>query len=178
MGAMIAGLNAPPAPFVPDEYHFTPGYVLIVAGFGELTEHAALVKAVSSAQPPLFDLVTPMPYVELQCMLDDAAPWSILGYEKALYLDTLSDDVIAVVTDQLPRKSSPMSFVPIFPMGGAYQAVYDATAFGGSRDTGVIFNMTALAPEADQLARDRDWVRGFWTALAPLARLRPVMSTL
>jgi FAD/FMN-containing dehydrogenase len=56
-------------------------------------------------------------------------------------------------------------------MGGAYQAVDDdATAFGGSRDTGVIFNMTALAPEADQLARDRDWVRGFWTALAPLAR--------
>jgi FAD/FMN-containing dehydrogenase len=171
MGAMIAGRNAPPAPFVPDEYHFTPGYALIVAGFGELTEHAALVKAVRSAQPPLFDLVTPMPYVELQRMLDDAAPWGILGYEKALYLDTLSDDVIAVVTDQLPRKSSPMSFVPIFPMGGAYQAVDDdATAFGGSRDTGVIFNMTALAPEADQLARDRDWVRGFWTALAPLAR--------
>jgi hypothetical protein len=42
MGAMIAGLNAPPAPFVPEQYHFRAGYALIVAAFGADAEHARL----------------------------------------------------------------------------------------------------------------------------------------
>ena len=32
--AVIAGLNAPPAPFVPEQHHFRPGYALLVTGFG------------------------------------------------------------------------------------------------------------------------------------------------
>lgn len=28
MGALVAGLNAPPAPFVPERHHFRPGYAL------------------------------------------------------------------------------------------------------------------------------------------------------
>ena len=42
------------------------------------------------AVTPLFELVTPIPYVALQQMFNESAVWGSLGYEKALYLDELS----------------------------------------------------------------------------------------
>ena len=170
MGALIAGLNAPPAPFVPEEYHFRPGYALIVAGFGADAEHARLASEICSAVPPLFEYITPIPYAGLQQMLDASAPWGILAYEKSLYLDALSPEVIRTITAQMPRKQSPMSLLLAFPMGGAFcQVPDDATAFGGSRAPGVIVNAAAIAPEPGLLAADRDWARQLWADLLPHA---------
>ena len=170
MGALIAGLNAPPAPFVPEQHHFRPGYALIVAAFGADAEHARLAGQIRSAVPPLFEFVTPIPYTALQQILDEAAPWGILGYEKALYLDALSPEVISIITAQMTRKQSPMSLLIAFPMGGAFCQVPDeATAFGGSRVPGVIVNAAAIAPEPGLLAADRDWARQLWQDLLPHA---------
>ena len=116
MGALIAGLNAPPAPFVPEQHHFRPGYALIVAAFGADAEHARLADQIRSAVPPLFEFITPIPYTGLQQILDEAAPWGILAYEKSLYLDALSPEVISIITAQMARKQSPMSLLLAFPM--------------------------------------------------------------
>jgi FAD/FMN-containing dehydrogenase len=170
MGALIAGLNAPPAPFVPEQYHFRPGYALIVAAFGADAEHARLAGQIRSAVPPLFEFVTPIPYLALQQMLDEAAPWGILAYEKSLYLDALSPEVISILTAQMGHKQSPMSLLLAFPMGGAFCQVRDEdTAFGGSRAPGVIVNAIAVAPEPGLLAADRDWARQLWAGLLPHA---------
>jgi berberine-like enzyme len=167
-GTLIAALSAPPAPFVPEQYHFAPGYAVIVAGFGSAEDHARLVAPIREALPPLFELVTPMPYTQLQQMLDAAAPWGILAYEKALYLDELTDDVIDVVVEHTPRKRSPLSFIPIFDMGGAYSRVgEDDTAFGGSRTARYCFNIAALAQTPELLEADTAWVRAYWEALRP-----------
>ncbi len=171
MGALIAGLNAPPAPFVPEQHHFRPGYALIVAGFGADTDHDKLAGEVRSALPPLFEFITPIPYVALQQMLDESAPWGILAYEKALYLDALTPGAISVITRQMAHRRSPMSMVLAFPVGGAFCAVpEEATAFGGARAPGVIVGATAVAPEPGLLAADRRWVRQTWQELLPHAR--------
>ncbi len=170
MGALIAGLNAPPAPFVPEQHHFRPGFALIVAGFGADAEHARLAGEIRAALPTLFEFLTPIPYTGLQQILDESAPWGILAYEKALYLDALSPEVITVLTAQMPRKQSPMSLLLVFPMGGAFCQVPDeATAFGGSRAPGVIVGAAAVAPEPGLLAADRDWARQLWAGLLPHA---------
>ena len=170
MGVLIAGLSAPPAPFVPEQYHFAPGYALLIAGFGSAEEHQHIVQPVREALPPLFDLVTPIPYAQLQQMFDEGNPWGILAYEKALYLDDLTDEAIAVVTTHLPQKSSPLSFMPVFVLGGAYRRVgEDETAFGGSRAARFAFNIAAVCPAPELLEADRAWVRSFWEALRPHA---------
>jgi FAD/FMN-containing dehydrogenase len=129
-----------------------------------------MVAPVREGLAPLFELVTPIPYAMLQQMLDDSAPWGILAYEKACYLDELTDDAIAVIAEFLPRKASPMSIMPVFPMGGAYHDVADAdTAFGGSRASKWLVNIAATAPDPALLATDRAWVRAFWDALQPYA---------
>jgi hypothetical protein len=65
--------------------------VLLLTGFGSGPEHAQLVTWIRESLPPLFDLVTPMPYVELQRLLDEANAWGIHGYGKGTYLQELSD---------------------------------------------------------------------------------------
>jgi FAD/FMN-containing dehydrogenase len=170
MGSLIIGLNAPPAPFVPEQYHFRPGYALIVAAFGADAQHATLAAEVRAALPPLFEFVSPIPYVALQQMIDEAGPWGILAYEKSLYLDALSPAVISVITEQMARKQSPMSLLIMAPMGGAFCDVPDdATAFGGSRAPGLAISATAVAPEPGLLAADRDWARQLWAELLPHA---------
>ena len=117
-----------------------------------------------------WNLVTPLPYVQLQQMFDPAAPWGILGYEKAVYLDEMSDGAIDVITRCMPQKSSPMTMLPIFTLGGAYGRVPDdATAFGGSRSTQYVVNIAALADTPALLEADRAWVRAFWSDLVPYA---------
>jgi hypothetical protein len=100
-------LNAPPAPFVPERYHFAPGCVLFLVGFGGESDHARLVDSVRATLAPQFDLVTPMPYAALQQMLDESAPPGILAYEKAVYLPSLSEAVISVTMERLPGRRSP-----------------------------------------------------------------------
>ena len=63
-------------------------------------EHAALVQPILDTLPPLFHFVTPIPYTELQKMLDESAPWGILAYEKAVYLDELTE-ALAARTERL-----------------------------------------------------------------------------
>lgn len=167
---MLAVLNAPPAPFVPEQHHFRPGYAVVVAGFASPEEHAELVAPLRAADP-LFEFVTPLPYTELQKMLDGAAPWGIRAYEKALYVDEFTDEIIAVTTEHAPRKSSPMSICPIFSMDGAFcDAGEDDIAFGGSRTPKYAFNMAAITDNPDVMPAERAWVRDFWEALTPHAR--------
>jgi hypothetical protein len=91
------GLNAPPAPFVPEPYRGAPGYGVMLVGFGPAEVHAGAVGALREAAPPAFAFDTPLPYVELQTMTDDIAPWGIRAYEKAAYLDELTDPAIEVI---------------------------------------------------------------------------------
>jgi hypothetical protein len=68
----------------------------------------------------------------------------------------------------VPRKASPLSFVPVFPLRGAYARLGDDdTAFGGSRSTRFAFNIAAICPVPELLPADREWVRAFWDAMRP-----------
>jgi FAD/FMN-containing dehydrogenase len=170
VATFIAGLSAPPAPFVPEQHRFAPGFALVIVSFGSPEQHQQLVRPVSETLPPLFNLITPIPYLGLQQMFDEGNPWGILGYEKSLYLDDLTDDAIEVLAERLPQKASPLSFIPIFKLGGAYGRVGDdETAFGGSRSGGFAVNIAAIGPAPELLEADRPWVRSFWEALVPYA---------
>jgi FAD binding domain/Berberine and berberine like len=168
-GALLAGLSAPPAPFVPEQHQLQPGFGLLIASWGSPAEHEELIEP-ARAGDPLFELVTPIPYVELQKMFDEGNAWGMHAYEKAHYLDALTDEVIDIFAEHLPRKASPLSFAPVFPLGGAYARVDDdATAFGGSRSARFAFNIAAICPVPELLPADREWVRTFWEALRPHA---------
>lgn len=170
INVMTVGLNAPPQPFVPEEHRFRPGYALLVTGFEAPDEHAAVAERIRREVPPLFDLVTPMPYLQLQQLLDEANAFGFLAYDKGLYLEDFSDAVIDVIAEQLPRKSSPRSVMIFYRLDGAYGAVAeDATAFSGGRSPRYACFLIGLADNQEMYEADREWVRSFWAALQPLA---------
>jgi len=164
------GLSAPPEPFVPEEHRGKLGQALIVAGFGTAEEHTAALAPLAGGPPTLFQMRTPMPFTALQSMLDEAAPIGILAYEKALPFADFTDDVIGVLGDYLPRKTSPMTFCPTFRLDGAYAAVADdATAFGGLREPTYMMSITAQSPDPRHVAADTAWTRALWNDLLPYA---------
>ena len=168
--AFLAGLNAPPAPFVPEHLHFTPKFGLLVACFGGEEELAKAIAPIAATLAPAVQFVTPMPYTALQTMFDDSAPWGLHNYEKAVYLDELTDGAIDVILEHQARKVSPLSFVPIFVMGGAYaDAPQDSTAFGGRRDIGYVVNISGTSPTPEGFDAERQWSRDYWSALVPHA---------
>jgi FAD/FMN-containing dehydrogenase len=168
LNIIVAGLNAPPAPFVPEEHRFRPGYALVVAGFGSAAVHAQTVTRIRQALPPLWEYITPIPYVALQQLLDDASAWGFHTYDKGTYLEDLSEGAIEIVADHLPRKNSPLSGVLFYRLDQAYSEVgEDDTAFSGGRSPRYAVFIVAVCATPDLLAADRAWTRSFWEALRP-----------
>ena len=170
INAVAGAVNAPPAPFVPEQHQLAPGYALLLAGFGGTQEHARLVDQIRGSLPPLFDLVAPIRYVELQQLLDETNAWGFYSYDKSSYLADLTDPVIDVVTEHVPGKYSPMSAVLFYRLDGAYCRVGEQeTAFSGGRSPRYAAFIIGVAPDERLLAAERGWVRRLSAALRPHA---------
>lgn len=166
LNVVIAALNAPPAPFVLERYHFRPVYALLVVGFGAEAAHEELVARIRSTLPPLFELVTPMPYVDVQKLFDESNAWGFHCYDTGCYIESLSDDVIAEVVERVPQKTSPLSALLFYRLDGAYCEVADEdTAFGGARTACSAVFFASVCQTSDQLPAERSWARAFCGAL-------------
>ncbi len=169
VNVMVAALNAPPAPFVPEQHQLQPGYAALVVGTGSAESHAEVFKALH-AVPVLFDFSTPMPYVELQKMLDEANAWGFHCYDKGCYVEELSDEVVDTLTTHFPGKVSPLSLVLFYRLDGAFSRVDDqATAFSGGRSPRFAVFVIGVCPAPEMWAAERDWVRSMAEALRPLS---------
>ena len=164
----IAGMTAPAVPFVPAEHRGVIGHGVLLVGFADPLGHQQVADRIRSTLPPLFDLVTPMPYVALQQLLDEANAWGSDGYDKGVYFAEISDEMIDVLAGLAPQKNSPLSLVSIYRLDGAYSAVEeDATAFGGGRSPRFFAALVALCPTPDLLPAEVSWARNLFDALRP-----------
>jgi FAD/FMN-containing dehydrogenase len=166
---VIGGVNAPPAPFVPEQHHYQPGFALMLVGFGAPEHHDEALAAIRRLAPePLFEFATPMPYTALQQLIDEPNDWGKYCYDKGSYLDELTDDAIAVIAEHVALKTSPLSNTLFYRLDGAFCEVGDDdTAFSGLRAPQYAIFIIAVCPVPEMLPAERDWVRSFWDALQP-----------
>ncbi|MEU5217921.1 FAD-binding oxidoreductase [Streptomyces sp. NPDC020807] len=113
-------LPAPPEPFIPEEL---VGKLLC----GVLFTYAGPVSEVRELTAPLFpvgpvvEMVTDIPYADLQCMIDD--PPGLRNYWSAEYLRECPDAVVDVFCERGARiPASTATQHVLFPMGGAVAA--------------------------------------------------------
>jgi FAD/FMN-containing dehydrogenase len=169
-GLFLAGMSAPPAPFVPAQWQGQPCFAFALAGFGSEEAHARQLEGLRRAASPSFEMVTQLPYTELQKMFDVSAPWGTKAYEKAVYLRELNDRAIAVLVDQLPRRAAATSFMPMLCLGGKFRRNDEAAvAFGGRRDSRFLINISALTQTQADYEADTRWARETWAQLVPHA---------
>lgn len=170
LNIVVAAINAPPAPFIPAEHQGRPGYALLLVGFDGTPAHARAASTIRDALPPLVELVTAMPYVNVQQFYDEATGWGSYAYEKSLYVADLSGPVARVLLEHVAHKPSPPSALLCYRLDGAFSKVAeDATAFSGGRSPRFGIFFFGYTPLADGLPMVRSWVRSFWDALLPYA---------
>ena len=165
----LAAFTAPPAPFVPAEYQLRTGTAMLLVAFDEAAdEHQEITERLRRAVPPLFDFITPLPYVALQQLLDEANKPGSFAYDKGGYFADIDDGMIEALTTLGPRKGSPMSMAAFYRLDGAYcEVAEDATAFSGRRSPCYFSTMLAMTPTPDLLPAERTWVRELFDALEP-----------
>jgi hypothetical protein len=159
-------LSAPPAPFVPPEAVGAPMIAIAGCYAGGIEEGQRAVEPVR-ALGPIVDLIGPMPYAAFQSIIDEGNPHGIQYYNKSHYLSELTDETIDTFLAQAAGKTSPMSYMLLFPFGGATAHSVGGDTAMGYRDTKFIFVLISAWLDARESEQHIAWSRDVWAALQP-----------
>jgi len=146
-----------------------PLTAMLLGYTGDLDEGERVLAPARQFGSPIADLVTRMPYVQRQALIDDLGVHGIHRYWKSGFMPDLGDDLIDLMVDRAATMTSPMSVVGLFYVHGAAARVDPtATAFGlrGAQwDFDIISQWTDPALADDRVA----WTRSFWSQVEPFA---------
>jgi FAD/FMN-containing dehydrogenase len=78
----------------------TPAVAVVVCYCGELPEGDRVLKPVRTFGTPLLDAVQPMPFPQMQSLLDGAFPSGNQNYWKSTFVRKLSDEAIDILVDR------------------------------------------------------------------------------
>jgi FAD/FMN-containing dehydrogenase len=158
---------APPAPFLPPEWHGRPIVGLLVCHSGaDIEADLAPVRALGE---PIADLVTEKPYTEQQAMLDGMEPNGNHYYWKTEYLDGLSNAFLDTFSKRALQVTSPLSESIVIHLAGALNERAEDDGAVGNRDARY---MTAFAGQWPADASDDKhvaWVREAWKSVRPFS---------
>ena len=164
LGTGLVMLSGPPEEFIPQHLQGQPLIAIAVCWNGDEATGADVVQVMRDLSPEV-DLVGPMPYAELQSMIDD--PPGFRQYWSADYHDTFPDDALDVFLDAGARRASPMTQHLLIPWGGALARVdADATPLSQRSARWVSHPFATWEDPADDAANIA-WVRDYRKANAP-----------
>jgi FAD/FMN-containing dehydrogenase len=158
---------APPAPFLPQEWHGKPVAGIQVCHSGADAE--ADLAAVRSVKDPIVDLVAEKPYTAQQSMLDAMEPKRLHRYWKTEYLPGLSSEFLNTFRDGALKVTSPMSQSVIFHLAGALNEREDDDGAVGNRDARHISGFAGTWPPGTPAEGHIAWVREAWEAIRPFS---------
>src|SRR5256714_10534979 len=166
VGGGAAVVVAPPEEFIPAELQGKPVFAVIPISFGD----PELLRPIREFGSPFADLVGPMPYVEVQKLLDPGSPPGNLNYWKAESVSELSDDLIDLILSHAEGIGSPFSACFFQPLGGALARIpADAAAINPVPGRWVVHAIAVWVTEAES-ERELAWARGGGGLPAPDTR--------
>jgi FAD/FMN-containing dehydrogenase len=162
-------VTVPPQPPFPRELHTETVLAVGVAFAGAIEEGMRALEPLKRFAAPALDLAGPMPYVALQTMLDASVPRGLHNYNRAEWLDELTDDAISTLVEHVERVTSPLSQVILARMGGAVARVpSDASAFPHRQARNLLWIVSAWRPAEDGEPH-LQWAREVGDAMKPHA---------
>lgn len=167
LATAFAFFPAPPEPFVPASLQGETVLGIIACHCGDVEDGLRLVQPLKEVGPPAVDLVGPMPYVDLQAMLDPTAPPGWRWYNTGEHLDGLTDDAIATVIRHAPQGLAPLTQTIVFRHGGAVSRVPDAdTAFSNRGSPYLLHPLAAWMDPSDE-DQHIEWLRSLVRDMEP-----------
>jgi len=154
----------------PEEVRNQP-YVLLAALYaGSVEEGRRVLQPLREFDTPLLDLSDPMPYVQVQALLDEDYPAGILRYYwKSLYLGSLSDDALDRLLASARCRPSTLSTVDIWHMGGAVSRINASESACSGRQAPYLLGVEANWEAPGEDAANLDWARTCIAAMQPFS---------
>jgi FAD/FMN-containing dehydrogenase len=144
-----------------------PVTFILPAWTGDVKEAEKHLAPLRSFGSPIADMITEMPYLQLQSILDAAAPAGIRRYWKSGYFIDLPDELLDIVLRNVAARPSPLSPVLFFHMRGAAAEVETAaTAFANRRDQWDSDIISQWLDAADD-EKNISWAKNFWKEIEP-----------
>ena len=156
---------APPAPFLPEEWHGRPLVGLAVLYAGPPNEGLQAIEALRRLAPPVADLIGPMPYTEMQRLVDGVWTRGAHNHFRAAFMGGLDEATIATLLRFQETMPSPVSEIHVHQMGGAVARVRDGALAG--RDAPFLLNIIARTPTAKGFDEVVAWARELHAAVKP-----------
>ncbi len=140
---------------------------MVTCHCGPLASGEQAMRPLKAFGPPVLDALGPMPYCQLNAMLDDGYPKGALNYWKSSFLAQLSDDAIDIMVESFARCPDPMSKLIIEHLHGAATRVGVSDTAFPVRTAG--YNFLVLGQWAEPAISDRciAWTRQTYADMAP-----------
>jgi FAD/FMN-containing dehydrogenase/pimeloyl-ACP methyl ester carboxylesterase len=167
IGAGVSLLTAPHADFVPEPVRGEPVVGVIVCHTGPLEDGEHALRPLRAFGPPAADMVRPMPYVQLQQLIDPGYPHGMRNYWTGDFLTGLPAEAVEILCRFHLSKPSPLTQILTLPGGGACARVPDGTMAIGERRAPFNLHITSLWASAADDEPNIAWTRELSAAIKP-----------
>src|SRR5580693_958896 len=168
LSTLVNLITAPPAPFLPEAWHGKKLVALVGCYSGDPEEGMKVLQPIRDLGDPVADLVGPMPYVQMQSLLDALWPKGTQAYMKAGYFRELDDHAIETMARFHQNATSPSSEIHIQHFGGAIARVGEDETAQGERQAPFVLNAIATTHEpTGGLDTHIDWAQRFYAEIEP-----------
>jgi hypothetical protein len=156
-------LRAPPAPFVPPEFHGEQVCAMVVCYSGDLALTDQALAPIRALGDPVVDILAERPYTEMQSLLDGTDPKGHHYYWRTEFASELSDELLAVWRELAAECPIPGAEFGALHLGGALNELDPADGAVGNRDAGYAMGaIGAWEPGTPGEEGFPEWIRGAW----------------
>jgi FAD/FMN-containing dehydrogenase len=170
-------LHAPPAPFVPAEWHGRRICAMAVCHSGDPDRAGEALAPVRALGDPVFDLLGVRPYTAVQSYLDGTEPKGHHYYWKTEFLAELGEELCATLRDLFAGCPVPEADIGLLHLGGALNERDEDDGAVGNRDARFAVGLKGMwGPDEPAADSYRRWVRDAWQQIRPFSTGRTYIN--
>lgn len=169
LSSVVSLTTAPPAPFLPEDWHGRQVAIVIACWAGDPAAGEPFVRPLRCLAEPIVDLIGPTPYVDLQAMVDPMWEVGSANYFTSAFLGALPDEAIEICADRHRRSAGPpaQTEIHLHHLGGTAGRVPAQDTPFPDRTSPFLLNCLARTAQPGDLPELTDWARATRDALAP-----------
>lgn len=162
--------RAPPAPFVPQDWHGKHIGLFVICHSGTTEQGKADLAALEPLGEPVFDLVTERPYTQLQSLIDATQPKGNHYYWKSEWVSELDDDLLETMLGLWKENPIAGGQIGFAHVGGALNERPQDDGAVGNRDARYAVVLQGMwPPDTKEADAHIAWLRKAWEAVLPFS---------
>jgi FAD/FMN-containing dehydrogenase len=161
--------KAPPAAFIPTEWHDRPVMIMAFCYSGPIEAGEAAAAPYRALGKPIVDLISPHDFVAWQTAFDPLLAPGARNYWKSHDLAELTDPAVAVLLDAVRELPTSECEVFVGHLGGQISRIDESATAFSRRDANFVINVHTRWRDPAQDAACVAWARALFAALRPYA---------